>query len=301
MIKGVAKSAVRGLITRIRVQLEWWDREMRREHMERRDYDRDDLLTSWLTAQTERVLGLGKGKCRPNYTWPVVQAAYLAKALGHTRISVIEFGVAGGNGLLALERAAEIIESLFGVAIDVYGFDSGRGLPKPVDYRDLPHFWKESFYKMDEKRLKKRLRRSHLVIGPVDETVRRFLKSKPAPVGFVSFDLDYYSSTAQAFKLLLAEHSLLMPRIHCYFDDIMGLTHSEFTGERLAIREFNDTHEFKKITPIPGLHYFLPPQYGHEPWPEQMFLCHLFDHPMYTHYDGIHKERNRTQLDLQDD
>ena len=274
---------------------------MRREHMERRDYDRDDLVHPWLTYQTERVLGLGEGKCRPNYTWPVVQAAYLAKALGHTRISVIEFGVAGGNGLLALERAAEIIESLFDVAIDVYGFDSGRGLPKPVDYRDLPHLWKESFYKMDEKRLKKRLRRSHLVIGPVDETVRQFLKSKPAPVGFVSFDLDYYSSTTQAFKLLLAEHSLLMPRIYCYFDDVIGLPHSEYTGERLAIREFNDTHEFKKIAPIPGLHYFLPPQYGHEPWPEQMFLCHLFDHPMYTHYDGIHKERNRTQLDLQDD
>ena len=274
---------------------------MRREHMEHRDYDRDDLHTPWLTYQTERVLAIGEGKCRPSYTWPVVQAAYLAKSLGQTRISVIEFGVAGGHGLLALERAAEIIESLFDVAIDVYGFDSGRGLPKPVDYRDLPHFWKESFYKMDEERLRKRLHRSHLVTGPVDETVPQFLKSKPAPVGFVSFDLDYYSSTTQAFKLLLADHSLLMPRIHCYFDDIMGLTHSEFTGERLAIRKFNDTHEFKKITPIPGLHYSLPLQYRHEPWPEQMFLCHLFDHPMYTYYDQIHKQRQRTMLDLQDE
>jgi hypothetical protein len=301
LIKEFAKSAVRGLITRIRGQLEWWDREAQREHMERRDYDRDDLLTPWLTYQSERVLAIGEGKCRPSYTWPVVQAAHLAKALGRTRISIIEFGVAGGHGLLALERAAEIIESLFDVAIDVYGFDSGHGLPKPVDYRDLPHFWKESFYKMDEERLKPRLRRSHLVLGPVDETVPQFLTSKPAPVGFVSFDLDYYSSTTQAFKLLLAEHSLLMPRIYCYFDDIMGLTHSEFTGERLAIREFNETHTFKKITPIPGLRYLLPPQYSHDPWPDQMFLCHLFDHPMYTHSDKIHNERQRTMLDLEDE
>ena len=300
MIKAFAKSVLQGMITRVRVQLDWWDREMRREHMERRDYDQDDLIHPWLTYQTERVLGLGAGKCRPNYTWPVIQAAHLAKALGHPRISVIEFGVAGGNGLLALERAAEIIESLFDVAIDVYGFDSGHGLPKPVDYRDLPHLWKESFYKMDEQKLKKRLRRSRLLIGPVDETVSQFLASKPAPVGFVSFDLDYYSSTTQAFKLLVAEHSRLMPRIHCYFDDVMGLPHSEFTGERLAIREFNDRHQFRKIAPIQGLHYSLPVQYRHEPWPEQMFLCHLFDHPMYTHYDGTHKDRQSTQLDLQE-
>jgi hypothetical protein len=301
VIKGFAKSSLRGLITRIRAQLDWWDREMRREHMERRNYDKDDLLTPWLTYQTERVLSIGEGTCRPSYTWPVVQAAHLAKALGQTRISVIEFGVAGGHGLLALERAAEIIEALFDLAIEVYGFDSGRGLPKPVDYRDLPHLWKESFYEMDEERIRKKLRRSHLVIGSVDETVPQFLQSKPAPVGFVSFDLDYYSSTTQALKLLLAEPSVLMPRIHCYFDDILGLTHSEFTGEQLAIREFNDTHKLKKITPIPGLRYFLPREYSHEPWPDQMFVCHLFDHPMYTHYDGIHKDRQRTRLDLPDE
>ena len=71
MIKAFAKSVLQGMITRVRVQLDWWDREMRREHMERRDYDQDDLVHPWLTYQTERVLGLGAGKCRPNYTWPV--------------------------------------------------------------------------------------------------------------------------------------------------------------------------------------------------------------------------------------
>ena len=40
----------------------------------------------------------------------MLQAGYLAKALGMPRISAIEFGVAGGNGLMALENAAELVE-----------------------------------------------------------------------------------------------------------------------------------------------------------------------------------------------
>lgn len=36
----------------------------------------------------------------------------LGKVLEYERISVIEFGVAGGRGLLAMERAAELIETM---------------------------------------------------------------------------------------------------------------------------------------------------------------------------------------------
>ena len=38
---------------------------------------------------------------------------------------------------MALEKAAIQIEAIMDVDIDAYGFDSGRGLPKPTDYRDL--------------------------------------------------------------------------------------------------------------------------------------------------------------------
>lgn len=300
MLKPLMKSVLQGFIRKARVQLEWWDREMRREHMERRDYDRDDLRTPWLNYQTEQVLTAGRGKCRPNYSWSVVQAAHLAKAIGLPRISVIEFGVAGGNGLLALERAAEIVESMFGVGIDVYGFDSGKGLPKPVDYRDLPHFWKESSFVMDEEKLRERLRRAQLWIGPVAETVPAFIGSRPAPVGFIAFDLDYYSSTKEALRVLEADREMVMPRVHCYFDDILGFSYSEFTGERLAIQEFNDAHRFRKLSPIRGLQYYLLPSYRDEPWPQQMFLAHLFDHPLYGQFDHIHKEVT-TGLDLRDD
>jgi hypothetical protein len=87
--------------------------------------------------------------CEHAYTWGVVQGVHLAKVLGIDRVSVIEFGVAGGRGLLALERIADQVKSIFGVTVDVIGFDTGTGLPKPVDVRDMPNLWSEGFFPMD--------------------------------------------------------------------------------------------------------------------------------------------------------
>src|SRR5271156_3346394 len=47
---------------------------------------------------------------RQQYAWGVIQGAALAKVLGISRISVIELGVAGGCGLITLERIAENVE-----------------------------------------------------------------------------------------------------------------------------------------------------------------------------------------------
>ncbi|MGH8455664.1 MAG: hypothetical protein ACRETE_01600 [Stenotrophobium sp.] len=138
---------------------------------------------------------------RLNYYWGVLCGASVAKTLGYERISIIEFGVAGGNGLVALEQVAEEVERLSSVKIEVYGFDTGTGLTKPQDYRDLPQMWSEGFYKMDEARLRARLKRAELLLGPVEETVPKFLAGPAAPVAFVAFDLDMYSSTMHAFKL----------------------------------------------------------------------------------------------------
>ena len=57
-------------------------------------------------------------------------------ALGYGRISVVEFGVAGGSGIVALERAAEWATTCFGVEVDVVGFDSGQGMAPTGDPRD---------------------------------------------------------------------------------------------------------------------------------------------------------------------
>lgn len=56
-----------------------------------------------------------------------------------------------------MKRAAELVETMVRMRIDVYGFDAGRKLPKPEGYRDLPNLFFTFFdgqYPMDRKELK---------------------------------------------------------------------------------------------------------------------------------------------------
>jgi hypothetical protein len=222
---------------------------------------------------------------RPAYAYGLYHAALEARALGIPRLSAIELGVAGGDGLLALERIAVEVGRLFDVTIDVYGFDSGGGMPPPVDHRDLPYVWQQGFFTMDEARLRGRLDRAELVIGPIAETVPRFIEGRrPAPVGFVSFDLDYYSSTASALQLFDAAASNYLPRVFCYFDDIVcdeGTYMSRYAGELLTIEEFNQRHANKKLAAIVGLSAMrrVPAS-----WHEEMYVLHDFEHPLYAKY-----------------
>ena len=80
---------------------------------------------------------------RPYYAYCLYQGAVLAKKLGYPRISVLEFGVANGAGLLNLEYHAQRTSKAVGIDISIYGFDTAEGLPDPVDYRDLPYHWKK--------------------------------------------------------------------------------------------------------------------------------------------------------------
>ena len=258
------------------------------------NFNNPDFVYAALNTLLRQFMSEEPSVLRSSYTWGTLHAAHLAKSVGITHISVVEFGVAGGNGLVALERAARRVQSHFGITIDVHGFDTGIGLPPPTDYRDLPNIFRQSEYRMDVDALRQRLRHAQLHIGLVGETVERFVASRPAPVGFISFDLDYYTSTMDAFTLLEADESLMLPRIHCYFDDIMGFTFSEFTGERLAIDEFNAAHVSRKISPIYGLRYFLPRDYAQQQWSEMFYMAHLFDHPLYPANDGLVVSAQRT-------
>jgi hypothetical protein len=219
------------------------------------------------------------------YVWPSVQAAKLAKHLGLDRVSFIEFGVAGGNSLVTLEAIAKRLEEHFKINIDVYGFDTGAGLPRPSDYRDLPNLWSEGYFRMDVEKLRRRLTKAELVLGPIKETAPLFLKRNPAPLAFVSFDVDFYSSVMHAFTLLEADEHLLLPRVHCYFDDIMGYTHCDFNGERLAIADFNAAHPLRKLALIHGIRYYVPERFANLMW-EKNYMLHIFDHRLYACNDG---------------
>src|ERR1700723_2811747 len=110
-------------------------------------------IRRWELGSYGYRVGLGAVD-RPHYAYAVWHAARLAQRLEVPRISVVEFGVAGGNGLLSLEQHAAASSAASGVAIDVYGFDSGQGLPALQDFRDLPYHWKPGFFSMDETALR---------------------------------------------------------------------------------------------------------------------------------------------------
>lgn len=188
---------------------------------------------------------------RPHYAYGIYSAANLATTLGLSSVSVIEFGVAGGNGLRAMEEIAERVSKYFGLEIAVYGFDTGTGMPAPIDYRDLPHVWRAGFYQIEIATLRSQLRNASLILGDVFSTTREFLAIETlAPIGFVSFDLDYYSSTKHAFQIFSGAVPTRLPRVWCYFDDIIypeRACHNQYIGELCAIREFNHEHDLQKI------------------------------------------------------
>ncbi len=117
----------------------------------------------------------------------MLHAAVLARKLGHKRVAAVEFGVAGGNGLLAMERHAEAVRAETGVEVAVYGFDTGKGMPPPLDYRDMPYMWQPGYFAMDVEKLRARLAAAELILGDVAETLAYFVAREGAPpVGFVA-------------------------------------------------------------------------------------------------------------------
>lgn len=218
---------------------------------------------------------------RPHYLVGVLAGAKEAKRHGVKEMCVVEFGVAGGNGLVALEEAAAAVESATGVKIKVVGFDSGpgAGLPKGTgDFRDHPDLWMPGDYQMDEAKLRARLdpKRTKLVFGNVSETVEKFVASEQdSPVGFVSFDLDYYSSTVHALKILSHPKKQMILNTPLYFDDIDFLATHRFAGEFLAIDEFNRDVPGVKIDRWYGLKRDRP--FPERPFLDKMFVAHDLD------------------------
>jgi hypothetical protein len=221
---------------------------------------------------------------RPHYAYGVHRAAQSARRLGFDRVTVIEFGVAGGNGLVALERHARYMGNHYGVQVDVVGFDSGTGMAQAYDYRDQPFRWGAGFYSMDEVALRDRLSNAELILGDVDTTVREWVdrnkhRLQESPIGFISFDLDYWSSTMSAFELFRDEDvTHLLPRMVCWMDDIIYSIPS--IGELQAISEFNaEAPAVRSIGQVFGLRAGLPLD---PPWAEQVFEAHMFTHPLYN-------------------
>lgn len=212
---------------------------------------------------------------RPHYLVGLLRGAIEARAAGITEFCAIEFGVAAGNGLLALQDYAIQVERATGIKIKLYGFDTGTGLPNLCgDYRDHPDLWQPADYPMNEAWLRSQLSdRTKLILGNVSETVRKFVDiEQDSPVGFVAFDLDMYSSTMDAFELFRSPRKKMMKRIPLYFDDCFASTYHKFAGEYLAIEEFNQERNGVVIDKWYNIKANRP--FPENIWTEKMYIAH---------------------------
>lgn len=225
---------------------------------------------------------------RPHHAFGLLAAADIASFTGVDRIVAVEFGVAEGAGLLDLAEVAAAVTGETGVRIDVLGLDLGAGLPAPQDYRDHPEIWAEGDFRMaDADGLRAALPAgTTLVLGPIAETLPDIIASLDArPVGFVSFDVDLYSSTTDALRLLATRSDRLLPVVVSYFDDVLGgparigsLFRTAAAGQLLAIDEFNGQHRLRHIDPLRILRHRRP--LDREPWLDRMYAAHVLDHPL---------------------
>jgi len=221
---------------------------------------------------------------RPHYSLGIYKASVLARRLGHKRISVIEFGCAGGNGLVDIEYHAHEISKITGVEFEIFGFDSGAGLPSASDYRDIQYLYRPGQFNMDAPNLRSRLLSSNVILGLIKDTVGSFTReANPAPIGCIFNDLDYYSSTMDSFEIFASDEKYFLPRVVMYFDDITET--SSYTGELGAINSYNAVNETKKIDPIPqfaeelSLHFRKWILLG-----KRFYYWHYFSHSNYSDY-----------------
>jgi hypothetical protein len=220
---------------------------------------------------------------RPHYGWCIYHAAIEARALGHKAMTVVELGVAGGNGVICILKHRHEIERDLGIQLVVVGFDAGTGLPPSEDPRDLLYCWSPGSFEMDRAALERRIHgQAELILGDVRHTIGHWNPRPDAPIGAIFFDLDLYSSTASAFALLEKESTL--PRIWCYFDDICGSSLDAMTdriGEREAIREFNldPRRALQNDHLSPAYSFFGKPP---EAWHQQIYAYHRMNHPDYN-------------------
>ena len=184
------------------------------------------------------------------YALTLAHSFYQALLCGYSKFTAVELGVATGNGLLDICRAVEYYSNQFGIEVDVVGFDTGTGLPDIQDHRDHPEIWTAGDYSLGRSNLQSRLpSNAKLILGNVADTVPQFCRQfQQSRLGFVSIDLDLYSSTVAAMPLFEMSADFYLPAVPVYVDDINNsITYNPWCGESLAIRNFNSQHVLRKF------------------------------------------------------
>lgn len=232
---------------------------------------------------------------RPHYETILLESTNEAKKIGYKEISVLELGVAGGNGIISLEKYKKKIEKLTGIKINIFGFDYGKGLPASNNKFDLPFFWSGGDYKVDKEKLNKKIN-SKIFYGDIDKTFQSFLETNPATISAIFFDLDYYTSTKNFLKQIPKNKDFFSPRVYCYFDDVFSVNHyiNEHNGELLAIKEFNnENNEIKIGRSLAEISDFKFPLGNNK-----LFILHNFAHNDYLQI--LDHNKHKTNLGIDD-
>lgn len=229
---------------------------------------------------------------RQQYAFGVLEAADIARANGLDAVTVVEMGVASGAGLMNLALIAARVSKETGIRFEVHGFDSGTGMPPPVDYRDHPDLYAQGDFAMNPGALRDMLPPgTELYLGPLSSTIPRLLERvRPsAPIGFVALDVDYWSSTAEALELLKGEPEQYLPRTPVYVDDIALDEHNSAAGASLAIEEFNASMPRRRLE----RHAFLEHRriFRRPGWLKQTMFLHVLDHPRRSQAEAMGASR----------
>jgi len=231
---------------------------------------------------------------RQQHAYGILAAADIAKAQGNTTVALLEFGVANGAGLLNICHVAKLVTAATGINFLIFGFDTGKGMPPPRSYKDHPELYQEGDFPMDNVALEARLPpNAKLLLGELTNTVPQFLATTDStvPIGFVSIDVDYHSSTVDALRVLDGTPERYLPRVPIYLDDVHFDSHNSWCGELLAVNEFNQAHEFRKIES----HAFFRGSriMKNASWIDHMVTLHVLDHPVRSMF-----KRSRDTISL---
>ena len=237
---------------------------------------------------------------RQPYAFGLQQAFEFAQrereALAIKRLVFIEFGVASGAGLLNICQIGERLSRHYGLPFRVLGFDTGGGLPEPVDYRDHPEKYLDGDYvPHDIDALDRALpANAQIIYGQIAETILDIpaLLEPGDVIAFVSVDVDYWSSTKNCLTLFINTRLPFLPKTPVYLDDVNNVDHHPFAGELLAVAEFNDDHGSRKIVKMNQLRNWRI--FKAALWLDQMYWFLDLEHGYFTR--AYHASRKRAQL-----
>jgi ketosteroid isomerase-like protein len=206
----------------------------------------------------------------------------LAKTAGLSKVTMVEFGVAEGTGLMNLCTIAKKVSVISDIDFEIVGFDTGVGMPPARDYRDHPDLYQKGDFPMKGREALEKVLppNARIIFGQLSDTVPAFIESLSprTPLGFVVIDVDYFSSATMAFRLLThPDPNKYLPLATVYVDNVLAPSHNDWCGELLAVREFNDNQPKRKL----ARDGFIRSRriFKNAIWLDQMFLLHMFDHP----------------------